>query len=498
MLFNSYKFLIFFPIVVGIYFILPKKFKQFFLLISSYFFYMCWNVKYSLLMFITTFVTYISGLLISKENNKNIDKNKKIKNKKLIVLICCLINFGILFYFKYFNFGIDIVNRVLEYLNLSFRASSFDILLPVGISFYTFQSISYIIDVYRNDIEPEKNFIIYALFVSFFPQLVAGPIERSKNLLIQLKTPKKFDYDNFKDGFLLMLWGFFMKIVIADRAAIFVNTVYSNYQTYPGFYLIIATMFFAIQIYCDFFGYSTIATGAAKIFGIDLMDNFNSPYFSKSIREFWRRWHISLSTWFKDYLYFPLGGSRKGKLRKCINLMIVFVVSGIWHGANYTYIVWGFVNGLYQVFGELLQPVNDFVVSKLKINRELIGYKIVAILRTYILIFITNIIFRASNILNAVNIMKSIKNNFNPWILFDGSIYNCGLDSKNFMLLLFCILILFFADFCKLKGIKIREVILKQDYWFKCIFIILVICFILVFGIWGPMYNEANFVYFQF
>ena len=257
-------------------------------------------------------------------------------------------------------------------------------------------------------------------------------------------------------------------------------------------------MFFAIQIYCDFFGYSTIATGAAKIFGIDLMDNFNSPYFSKSIREFWRRWLISLSTWFKDYLYFPLGGSRKGKLRKCINLMIVFVVSGIWHGANYTYIVWGFVNGLYQVFGELLQPVNDFVVSKLKINRELIGYKIVAILRTYILIFITNIIFRASNILNAVNIMKSIKNNFNPWILFDGSIYNCGLDSKNFRLLLFCILILFFADFCKLKGIKIREVILKQDYWFKCIFIILVICFILVFGIWGPMYNEANFVYFQF
>ena len=342
MLFNSIDFLIFFPIVTIAYFLIPHKFRYLWLLAASYYFYMCWNPKYALLMATSTVITWASGILIDRVNNKkNKTEQEKTKEKKLWVALSFISNLAILFFFKYFDFALANVNAVLTQFNFELIQPAFDVVLPVGISFYTFQALSYTVDIYRKEIYAEKNILKYALFVSFFPQLVAGPIERSKNLLIQFNKENHFDYDRVKNGLLLMLWGFFMKLVIADRVAMVVDQVYNNYAQYAGFEIAIATVFFAIQIYCDFGSYSNIAIGAAQVMGFTLMENFRQPYFSKSVAEFWRRWHISLSSWFRDYLYIPLGGNRKGKVRKYINLMIVFLTSGLWHGASWHFVVWG-------------------------------------------------------------------------------------------------------------------------------------------------------------
>lgn len=498
MLFNSLEFLVFFPIVLLIYFVIPKKIKYLWLLIASYYFYMCWNAKYALLILFSTLITYISGLLIENVKRTEIEYTKKQRYKKLVVAASFILNLIILFYYKYFNFTLSVLQKILSIASIQLSIPGFDIMLPVGISFYTFQALSYTMDVYRDDIYAEKNFFRYALFVSFFPQLVAGPIERSKNLLKQLAVPKKFNYELAKEGFLLMLWGFFLKIVLADRIAIFVDTVYSEYTTYQGWYLILATMLFAVQIYCDFSGYSTIAVGAAKFLGIELMENFDAPYLSTSVSEFWRKWHISLTSWFKDYLYIPLGGSRKGKMRKYLNKMIVFLVSGLWHGASVSFVVWGGLNGLYQVIGEMLKPVRDKCVSILGLNRESLGHKLIHIAGTFVLIDFSWIFFRANRFKDALEIIKSMITVNNPWILYDGSIYKCGLDSKNFGLMLICIMILLLADFCKCQKIQIRRVILEQDGWFKCLFVVFAVAALLTFGIWGPGYSEANFIYFQF
>lgn len=329
MLFNSWQYLCFYPIVVLIYFILPKKVKNIWLLLASYYFYMGWNAKYIVLLFFTTVVTYIGSLIIEKYR------------KKWILFLTLVLNFSVLFYFKYIQFAWNNLGHICNKLGIPFIEHKFDILLPVGISFFTFQAVGYTIDVYRKEIYAERNFFRYALFVSFFPQLVAGPIERSKNLLKQLDKTYTYSYDRMREGLLLMLWGFFLKLVIADRAAIFVDTVFADTNKYAGLYIVVATIIFAFQIYCDFYGYSVIAMGSARIIGLNLMDNFNAPYFSRSVAEFWRRWHISLSTWFRDYLYIPLGGSHKGKIRNYLNLMIVFLTSGLWHGSAWTYVTWG-------------------------------------------------------------------------------------------------------------------------------------------------------------
>ena len=498
MLFNSIDFLIFFPIVVLVYFVIPRKMKQLWLLAASYYFYMCWNARYILLILSSTVITYVSGLLIERVRNTSYEMSKQTILKKWIVAGSFVINVGILFYFKYLNFALLILASVFSKMHIQLNVPDFDIILPIGISFYIFQALSYTMDVYRDETYAEKNFIRYALFVSFFPQLVAGPIERSKNLLKQMAVPNKFCFEDAREGFLLMLWGFFMKIVLADRIAIFVDTVYGDFSTYSGAYLVVATMLFAFQIYCDFAGYSMIAVGAAKILGITLMENFDSPYLSTSVAEFWRRWHISLTSWFKDYLYIPLGGSRRGNIRKYINKMIVFLVSGLWHGASISFVTWGGLNGLYQVIGEIVQPIRDKMVSVLHLNRESLGHKLMHIVGTFVLVDFSWIFFRANRFKEALEIIKSIITVKNPWILFDGSLYECGLDEKNFRLLLLGIAILLLADFCKRKGIKIREVIVRQDYWFRCIFIAVAIVFILLFGIWGPSFDKANFIYFQF
>ena len=491
MLFNSFQFLVFFPVVVFVFFTLPPKFKKYWLLAASYFFYMCWNAKYALLLLTSTIVTYFSGIFIDKFKE---DTSKK----KAVVAMSFIINLGILFFFKYFNFAMDGIKNIFASIGIILNTPAIDVILPVGISFYTFQALSYTMDVYRQDVYAERDFITYALYVSFFPQLVAGPIERSKNLLKQLNLFLKFDLRRAVDGLMIMLWGYFLKIVLADRIAIFVDTVYRDMDTYGGMYLIVATALFAVQIYCDFAGYSTIAVGAAKVMGIDIMENFNVPYLAETTGEFWRRWHISLTSWFKDYLYIPLGGSRKGKLRKYLNKLIVFLVSGLWHGADLSFVVWGGLNGLYQIIGEILMPVRDRFVSKLQLHRNSLGHRIVSIIVTFVLVDFAWIFFRASDISAAIKAIGSIFTVHNPWILFDGSLYGCGLNSKEFWFMILCIVVLFIADYQKKKGIIIRDVIKKQDGWCQILVISVAISVILIFGIWGSNYSDASFIYFQF
>lgn len=325
MLFNSIAFAVFLPIVFILYWVFPFKYRWILLLIASYYFYMSWNAKYLLLIVFITAISYAGALLI--------ERAKKWKIKKLLLGGVAFSSLGLLFVFKYWNFALTSLETVCHFASIPLHPITLNLVLPVGISFYTFQTLSYVVDVYRGDVEAESHFGQYAAFISFFPQLVAGPIERTKNLLPQIKKEHFFDYETATYGLKLLAWGFFKKLVIADNLAIYTDQVFKDVYSFRGFSLLVASVFFSFQIYCDFSGYSDIAIGTADLFGIKLMKNFKSPYFSVSIKEFWKRWHISLSSWFQDYVYIPLGGSRVGKLRSYLNLMITFLISGLWHGA---------------------------------------------------------------------------------------------------------------------------------------------------------------------
>lgn len=338
MLFNSFLFLIFFPSVCLVYFLLPFRLRNLFLLAASYYFYMNWEPVYAVLILISTGITWLSGILMERWHRR-----------KLILTLSLVSNLGILFLFKYYNFINESVFQLFRLWGIRWEIQGLNWLLPVGISFYTFQAIGYTIDVYRRTLAAERNFLTYALFVSFFPQLVAGPIERAANLLPQFKAKHPFQPEEMVGGLRLMLWGMFMKVVVADRISQYVDAVYNNYTEHSGSSLLLATVLFAIQIYCDFGGYSLVAIGAAKVMGFRLMENFRRPYFASSVTDFWRRWHISLSTWFKDYVYIPLGGNRVGRCRHYFNLLVTFLVSGLWHGANWTFVIWGGLHGMFQV-----------------------------------------------------------------------------------------------------------------------------------------------------
>ena len=494
MLFNSISFIIYFPIVVFIYFVIPKKARYLWLLLASYFFYMCWNAKYAVLLLYSTAVTYVSGLLIDRCDRKE----GLEKRKKLFVALSFIMNLSILFLFKYFNFVVGNINVILAECNLQVIMPGVDLLLPVGISFYIFQALSYTMDVYRKEIYVERNFLKYALFVSFFPQLVAGPIERSKNLLKQIGTYNVFSYDNFRRGLLIMLWGYFQKIVIADRIALLVDTVYNNVGSYEGSYYLLASVLFAIQIYCDFSGYSLIAAGAAKVMGFELMENFNCPYYAKSVAEFWRRWHISLTSWFRDYLYIPLGGNRKGTARKYLNILLVFLVSGLWHGAQWTYVIWGGLNGLFEVLGSILAPLRKKAGELLGVKEESFGHKFIQVCVTFVLVDFAWIFFRAASVHDALHIIKSILTVHNPWIFFDNSLYSLGLSQKQFHLMVFSLAVLAVADWLKYKKVNVLDRLMEQDIWFRWPAYLMGILFVLVFGIWGNAYDAQAFVYFQF
>ena len=482
--------------MVLLYFVLPKKIRWIWLLVSSYFFYMCWNAKYALLLAFSTLITWLSGLLICKAD-KIIDEKKAVRCKKWAVAGSFILNLGILFFFKYFSFALGNINALLSLFGKGAIEPAFDVLLPVGISFYIFQALSYTADIYRKKVEPERNFFRYALYVSFFPQLVAGPIERSSNLLPQMRQVHTWDSKRVKKGLLIMAFGFFEKMVIADRAAIFVNSVFSGrLDLRPGIMELLAIFVFGIQIYCDFAGYSNIAIGAAKVLGFDLMENFDRPYFAGSVREFWRRWHISLSTWFKDYLYIPLGGSRKGKFRKYLNTMITFILSGLWHGANWTFVIWGALHGLYQVIGDILKPVKNFIVKITKVNPDSFGMKFIKGAFVYLLVNFTWLFFRAQSLKEVKMILSSIFTNFQPWTLFNKAINDYISPAE---LTVLCIAVAVLIVISILKGkMDITDRIEKQPLIFRWAFYICIILVIFIFGVYGPEFNAGEFIYFQF
>ena len=498
MLFNSLRFLLFFPAVVGVCFLLPGRVRYIWLLIASYLFYMCWNAKYALLLLFSTAVTYAAALLMDCAGRTGWTPERVRRAKKLCVAGSFALNLGVLFFFKYFDFAAASLGRLFAIAHIGLHLPAFDVLLPVGISFYTFQALGYTVDVYRGDVAPERNFLRYALFVAFFPQLVAGPIERSKNLLSQLSDLKRPSLERLRDGALLMLGGYFLKVVLADRAAVVVDTVYGNTAAYGGWYLIAATALFAMQIYGDFAGYSAIAMGAAEILGVRLMENFNAPYLSRSVGEFWRRWHVSLGSWFRDYLYIPLGGSRRGRARKYMNLMAVFLASGLWHGADWSFVVWGGLNGLFVVMGELTKPVRDRAVRVLGLHRESIGHRALQTLVTFALVDLAWVFFRAESVGAALTAVRSICTARNPWVLVDGSLYRLGVGEKSFRLMLLCIGAVLAADGCKRRGVSLRAAIARQDAWVRWLVFAGSVAFILLAGVWGPGYDAASFIYFQF
>ena len=493
MLFNTLDFLFFFPIVLLVYFVLPARIRYVWLLVASYYFYMCWNPAYIVLIMLSTVITYVCGRIIGslREN----------KLKKLVIAISFVSNLGILIYFKYTGFLINTLNSLLTAIHFQ-RIPTFDVLLPVGISFYTFQALGYTVDVYRGEVKAERNLLKYALFVSFFPQLVAGPIERSGNLLNQINEEanhKLWDYERVTSGFITMLWGFFLKVVIADRAAVLVDTVFSGYEQYGTVALTAGTIAFAVQIYCDFAGYSTIAIGAAKALGFNLMDNFDTPYLARGIVDFWHRWHISLSTWFRDYLYIPLGGSRCSKVRKYVNIMITFGVSGLWHGAGWNYIVWGLLHGIYQIIEKELMPLLGRINKRFRTRTNSFGYKFFQAVITFILVDFAWIFFRADSMHQAVHYIQRMFTCRDWWSLFDQSLYTLGLNIEEVHILVFGVALLLLSDilqYTKRKGIA--EFLSGQWIVFRWSVLLVLLFTCIIFGYYGPGFDSTQFIYFQF
>ncbi|WP_221392632.1 MBOAT family protein [Dyadobacter sp. NIV53] len=399
MLFNSISFVFFFVIVTTLYFLLPHKYRWFLLLVASCIFYMAFVPVYILILGFTIVIDYFAGIYIEKAAGAR---------RKLLLTVSLVANVGILAIFKYFNFISANLTDLLHTLGLPVSLPLLTILLPIGLSFHTFQAMSYTIEVYRGNQKALRDFGIYSLYVMFYPQLVAGPIERPQNLLHQFYEKHYFDAFRVTEGLKRMLWGMFKKIVIADRLSLYVDAVYNNVNHHSSITLIVATVFFAIQIYCDFSGYADIALGTAQVMGFNLMENFKRPYFSKSISEFWSRWHISLSTWFKDYLYISLGGNRVSVPRWYFNLFIVFLLSGLWHGANWTYLMWGAINGLYLIFALVLAKPKGYFNNFLGASRFPKVFSVFQILTTFALVCFSWIFFRANNIGDAFKIISKI------------------------------------------------------------------------------------------
>lgn len=493
MLFNSIDFLVFFPIVVSIFFIIPKNYRYTWLLVASYYFYMSWQPKYALLIASSTIITYASGILIERYR-----KQDNPLAMKLCVAASLLSNLGILCLFKYGNFILVNLTAFASALGIAVTNRHVDLLLPVGISFYTFQALSYTIDVYRGDtgggIRAERNIFKYALFVSFFPQLVAGPIERSKNLLRQIQHIEYipvWNYDRIRNGFFLMIWGLFQKLVIADRASLLVNNVINHYQKYGFLELFIAAVLFAIQIYCDFGGYTNIARGAAQVMGFSLTNNFRQPYLAINIKEFWRRWHISLTSWFTDYLYIPLGGNRRGSVRKYVNIIIVFGISGLWHGASWNFVVWGLIHGFYLIINDIISKKHKQKQDANSPNNPLT--KFIQIVGTFILADFAWIFFVCNSLKHALGVITQMTVK-----LRSASLLKLGLDKTDWLIFIFSIIILFIVDVLHEKNISVFDLTRNQPIWLQWMLYLGLIWGTIMLGIYGFAYDASTFIYFQF
>lgn len=478
MLFNSINFAIFLPIVFLLYWFVTNKnlkLQNILLLASSYFFYACWDWRFMFLLIFSTLLDYFTGIQMAEAKSKTL--------KKFWFWLSIIINLGFLGVFKYYNFFAQSFVDFFLNFGINIDIWTLNVILPVGISFYTFHGLSYVIDIYNEKIKPEKNFIEYGVFVSFFPLLVAGPIERATHLLPQIKRPRIFDYSKAVDGLRQILWGLFKKIVIADQCAIFVNQIFGNVEHQSGSTLLVGAILFTFQIYCDFSGYSDIALGTARLFGIELLKNFSFPYFSRDIAEFWRRWHISLSTWFRDYLYIPLGGSRGGTWMKIRNTFAIFIVSGFWHGANWTFIAWGFLNALF-IMPSIIFKTNRNnleIVAKGKILPSIKDFLSITI--TFMLTIFAWIFFRASSIENAFVYIKK---------MFSISLFSMP-SILPYFVFFFIIFMLLVEWFGREEEYGLKKIGFSWPKTFRICFYFLLITAIFLFST-----KEQQFIYFQF
>jgi alginate O-acetyltransferase complex protein AlgI len=478
MLFNSFAYFVFLPIVVLFYFSLQSKYRNLFLLGASFFFYMYWRWEYIFLILFENGINFYAGRKIG------ITQIEREKKKWLVFALAT--NLGLLFFFKYFNFALTSLTPLVHIFNSGFQPHIMSIILPVGISFHTFTTLSYTLDVYRKKHKVEDNFVKFSLYVTFFPLLLAGPIERATNLLDQFSTEKKFSSEELIEGCKLIIWGLFKKVVIADRLAIYVNQIYGNPYSYSGSTLLLATLFFAFQIYCDFSGYTDIATGSARILGFRLMQNFNLPYLADSISNFWKRWHISLSTWFGDYLYKPLGGNRVSKYRWMLNIFIVFAVSGLWHGANWTFIIWGALHGFYY----LLEYIGSFILKNVGLERRFTHSKVMYKLRiaaVFFIVLIAWVFFRSVNVKDAFYITGHMFTGLNRMPYLGPSAFDTAL---NFML----ILILYAIQILQYKEIfSIYYTRSQTPAYLRYVGYAMLLLLIGILGV-----NSQQFIYFQF
>lgn len=538
--YTSLNFILFVALTVLVYFLFPlKKQKWTVLLVASYVFYLFAGYKYVAFILFTTVSTYLFALWInrigvkSKETlrlNKQTwdkDKKKKFKNsikhkKRLVMALVLVVNFGILAFLKYYNFFAGSLNDVMGMFGIGFSAPTLKLFLPLGISFYTFQSMGYIVDVYREKVAPEKNIAKLALFVSFFPQIIQGPISFYDQLAHQLYEPHKFDFTRFKYGMELILWGFFKKLIIADRAVVAINTVTADYAAYNGTTLTFTILLYALQLYADFSGGIDISRGVAQIFGIDMVDNFKRPYFAKSINDYWRRWHITLGAWLKNYLFYPLamsnlfinaskkmkgtkfGSTKAGAhiakvLPTSIASLIVFLVVGIWHGANWKYVAFGIWNGGIIMISILLKPVFDRVLAKLRINAQSFAYGVFQMFRTFLVVLVGYVFDVAPNFAQAMNTFKLalVDQSFSAgW----SQISELGLDKFDYAIIIFAMIVVFVASVIQERhsSTTIREMLDKKSFALRGLVIFAGLMLVLVFGIYGPGYDPAAFVYMQF
>ena len=485
MIFNSIEFIYFFIIVFFGYFALPPKTpRNLFLLAASYFFYMWWRPDYAILMFTTTFVAYLTAL--------GVEYAQTIWKRRFFLGASLVVNLGILFIFKYYLFtraSLIYFREIFPSFPQGLDLPYLDVLLPVGISFYTFQALSYNIDVYWRKVPVERNFFTFALYVAFFPPLIAGPIERATNLLPQFKEKRDFQYERARDGLLLMLWGFFKKVVIADRLAVYVNVVYNNPEGNYGLPIWIATFFFTFQIYCDFSGYTDIARGSARMLGFDIMENFRMPYIACSFHDFWKRWHISLTTWFRDYLYIPLGGNRVSRTRWLTNIFLVFLISGLWHGANWTFIVWGAIHGGLQVCEILTKKSRDRFYAIPLVQKLAPLSMVIHVLFVFFMVSICWLFFRANTLADALVLIKHALDFRGMQFYVDG-----GLSTLQILFGFIFIAFLYAAELFNNKY-SFRELLKKVPLPFRWTFYVGVIFFILLMGVYDEL---ATFIYFQF
>ncbi len=476
MLFNSFEFLLFFPIVTLLYFVLPYGWRWALLLAASCYFYMAFVPIYILILGFTIVIDYFAGIWI---------ENAKQPHRKLFLTISLVANIGVLALFKYYNFLNENLTHLLGLLERPNPIPYLEILLPIGLSFHTFQAMSYTIEVYRGNQKAERHFGIYSLYVMFYPQLVAGPIERPQNILHQFYEKHDFNFADFSFGMKMALWGMFKKVVIADRLSLYVDAVYNHPTNHSGITILVATIFFSIQIYCDFSGYSDIAIGTARAMGFHLMTNFNRPYFARTISEFWKRWHISLSTWFRDYLYIPLGGNRVGHFRKYFNLFFVFLVSGLWHGANWTFIIWGALHGTYLVIGQLTQDFKTKIKLGLGIERSSKFNKTQEIFFTCVLAVFAWIFFRANSLETATVLIKRM-------VSAPGGLFLSA--PAHFIYGILGIIVLFSVEVAQEYFPNRIKIFNNQRAWVRITAYSTVILAILLFGV----FDGGQFIYFQF